>query len=200
MLGIRILCLIVLTAGASHAQIHAWRDDQGIFHFRESAVPGAKPFDVGHPVRHEPPATDRSGDHGPALRPAAGPFDGIIHETANRYGVEPELVKAVIRVESRFDPQAVSPRGARGLMQIMPFTARWYGVSDPHDPRQNIRAGVRYLRSLLDRFGDPRLALAAYNAGPTVVARYDGLPPFRETRAYVERVMRVRTTLRRTRD
>ncbi len=128
----------------------------------------------------------------PAPRKSEDGFDGIISEFATQYRVEPALVKAVIRVESGFDPAAVSRRGARGLMQLMPPTARSHGVSDVHDPRENIRGGVRHLRSLLDRFrGNQRLAVAAYNAGRSTVARYRGLPPFRETRRYVGRVLEV---------
>jgi hypothetical protein len=120
-------------------------------------------------------------------------YDHIIEELAKKYRVESALVKAVIRAESGFDPEAVSPKGARGLMQLMPRIARKHGVADPDDPRQNIRGGVRMLRSLLDRFDhDPRLALAAYNAGGPTVRRYRGLPPYRETQDYVRKVLRFR--------
>ncbi|MGH7897897.1 MAG: lytic transglycosylase domain-containing protein [Candidatus Binatia bacterium] len=120
-------------------------------------------------------------------------YDAIIHEYAERYRVDPALVKAVIHVESGFDPRAVSRRGARGLMQLMPVVLRSHGVSDAHDPRENIRAGVRELRSLLDRFRqNRRLAVAAYNAGSGSVRRFGGLPPYRETRRYVARVMKAR--------
>jgi hypothetical protein len=120
-------------------------------------------------------------------------YDDLIGELARRYQVEPALVKAVIRAESDFDPRAVSSKGARGLMQLTPKTARWHGVSNPQDPRQNIRGGVRFLRALLDRFGnDTKLALAAYNAGGGAVERFGGLPPYRETRRYVATVLRYR--------
>ena len=127
-----------------------------------------------------------------ALSDPRSRYDAIIRELAERYGVEAALVKAVIHVESGFDSQAVSRRGARGLMQLMPAVARAHGVSDAHDPRQNIRGGVKQLRALLERFHhDPRLAVAAYNAGSRAVARFRGLPPFPETRRYVQRVLRV---------
>jgi hypothetical protein len=120
-------------------------------------------------------------------------YDGIISSLAEKYGVEPALVKAVIRTESRFNCQAVSRRGARGLMQLMPPVARSHGVVDPTDPWQNIRAGVRVLRALLDRFdGDMKLALAGYNAGGDSVERHGGVPPYRETRRYVIAVMKFR--------
>lgn len=120
-------------------------------------------------------------------------YDPLIAELSEEHEVDPALVKAVIRTESSFDRKAVSRAGARGLMQLMPRVARHHGVSDPNDPRQNIRAGVRLLRDLLDRFdNDSRLALAAYNAGGEAVARFRGLPPYRETRLFVSNVLRLR--------
>jgi len=120
-------------------------------------------------------------------------YDGIISSMAEQYGVEPALVKAVIRAESSFNRHAVSRRGARGLMQLMPPVARSHGVVDPSDPWQNIRAGVRVLRALLDRFDDDmKLALAGYNAGGDSVERHGGVPPYRETRRYVIAVLKFR--------
>jgi soluble lytic murein transglycosylase len=116
-------------------------------------------------------------------------FDGLIGLTARQHEVEPALVKAVIAAESNFDPDAVSRRGAQGLMQLMPVTATGLGLEDPFEPDGNVRAGTRYLRSMLDRYGDVERAVAAYNAGPAAVDRFGGVPPYPETQAYVRRVL-----------
>lgn len=127
----------------------------------------------------------------PAAAPTS-PIDGLIGPIAERHRVAPDLVRAVIAVESGSLPTARSPKGAMGLMQLMPATARHYLVGDPYDPAENLDAGIRHLSGLLDRY-DLRLALAAYNAGEGAIRRYGGMPPYRETRNYVARVLR-RTT------
>lgn len=132
-----------------------------------------------------------------SLQPRLGPLPNmksmreIINATCAKYGMEEALIMAVVRAESNFNPRAVSSKGARGLMQLMPATARDLGVSDSFDPAENIDGGVRYLKWLLRVFNnDTKLALAAYNAGPTNVRRHKGIPPFRETKRYVKRVLR----------
>jgi hypothetical protein len=119
------------------------------------------------------------------------PYAEFIAAASQAHGVDPLLVKALIQVESGYRPKARSPRGAVGLMQIMPATAREYKVRNPFDPKANIEAGVKHLKALLDRFGSERteLALAAYNAGPGAVEKFNGIPPYRETRNYVSRIL-----------
>jgi hypothetical protein len=120
-----------------------------------------------------------------------GPWAGHIRDVATRHGVDPALVESVIRVESAWNPWAVSRKGAQGLMQLMPRTASALGVRDAFDPRQNIEGGVRHLRYLLDRYpSDLTLALAAYNAGERAVDQHGGIPPYPETQQYVQKVLR----------
>ncbi len=170
-----------------------------------AGVPAAR--DGGHPpgeavsAKTPPGAGERPS---PAFRSAAAAeretagggeadprIERAIRRAAARHGVAPELLRAVVRAESNFDPRAVSPQGAMGLMQLMPETARELGVSRPFDIQQNVDGGARYLKRMLERYGgDLRLALAAYNAGPAAVERHEGEVPYAETRAYVRRVLR----------
>ena len=174
--------------GRAIADVYYTKDAGGVFHFTNSARPGAATFIVTQPASHlerlEPVEAES---------PDGDPYERIIRRLAGRFGVEPALVKAVIRAESGFDRQAVSSAGARGLMQLMPGTAKLHGCRDVYDPEQNIEAGVRHLHLLLERYGDdlPR-ALAAYNAGSEVVDRHRGIPPITETVDYVSRVLRYR--------
>jgi soluble lytic murein transglycosylase-like protein len=116
---------------------------------------------------------------------------GFIQEAARAYGVDPALVRAVVWVESRYDPYAVSPRGARGLMQLTADTAREVGVTNPFDARQNVFGGTKYLSQLIKRHdGDVALALASYNAGPATVRRFGGMPPYEETAEYLSKIRR----------
>ena len=119
----------------------------------------------------------------------SAPFEACIQSACQRYQVPEDLVRAVIRTESNFDPNTVSGAGAKGLMQLMDGTAQSMGGQNSLDPAQNINGGVRFLHQMLQRYGNVRLALAAYNAGPGAVDRYGGIPPYAETQRYVQRVL-----------
>ena len=135
--------------------------------------------------------SDRLSPPDGAVPPKPIPFHGIIVQVAGRYEVDPHLIRAIIFAESGYNPKAKSKKGARGLMQLMPSTAKALGVEDIYDPEENIDGGVRYFRSLLDRFdGDVQLALAAYNAGSRHVRNYEGIPPFKATKRYIQKVLK----------
>ena len=175
--------LALALAGASAAQaggrIYTFTDANGVVHF--SNRPSDERFRA---------VEDSALGHQRLQRvPRQWQYDGLIGLTAREQQIQPALVKAVIAAESNFDPQAVSRKGAQGLMQLMPATAEQLGIQDPLRPVQNVRGGTRYLRLMIDRYGDLERALAAYNAGPTAVDRHGGVPPYRETRDYVKRVL-----------
>ena len=159
--------------------IFTYTDADGVTHFTN----------VPRDQRYKPIRLVRYGNQPAPSVPHYERFDGLIGLTAREHQLQPALVKAVIAAESGFDPEAVSRRGAQGLMQLMPETAQALGVDDPFQPVENVRGGTRYLRLMLDRYGDVERALAAYNAGPTAVDRFGGIPPYQETRDYVRRVM-----------
>jgi soluble lytic murein transglycosylase-like protein len=145
-------------------------------------APYPEPEEVDRSVRLLP---DRDGESNPSA-----PYAEIIDRVSAREGVDAKLVRAVIEVESGYRPSARSPKGAMGLMQLMPATARQYAVTNPYDPAANIEAGIKHLKSLLARF-PPALALAAYNAGDAAVERFGGIPPYAETRNYVSRILQI---------
>ena len=135
-------------------------------------------------------SASRPGPGTGSLATRRSDYDELILAKARQLGLEPALMKAIVHIESAFDPAAISPKGASGLMQLMPDTAQRYGVTDRFNPVQSLEGGGRYMRDLLLLFNhDTRLALAAYNAGENAVTRYQGIPPFDETRDYVEKVM-----------
>jgi soluble lytic murein transglycosylase-like protein len=142
------------------------------------------------PVASAAPATPATGFQTTLDRAAASSYRHMIDAAGKRWAVDPALIRAVISHESGFDPNATSPAGAAGLMQLMPSTARGLGVTNPYDPAQSIDGGAHELHIQLERFGgDSRLALAAYNAGAGTVEKYGGVPPYPETQAYVRNVM-----------
>ena len=135
-----------------------------------------------------------SGQARTAARPdlSSSDLDHVIQRSASRHQVDPDLVRAIVRVESNYNPYAVSSRGAQGLMQLIPATARRFGVRDAFDPSANLEGGIRYLKHLMELYdGDLELVLAAYNAGENAVSRYNGVPPFRETRNYLRKISRI---------
>ena len=181
--AVLIACLILpALPAAARAQIYAWRDASGNLVLSDRPKdPSARTFAVAGSNRV------RTTRRTPGSRSAE--YDALIEEHATDHGLNVDLVRAVIQAESAFNPRARSIKGAMGLMQLMPATAAEYGVDDPFDPVQNIRGGVAYLRALLTKYsGNQELALAAYNAGPTAVEKYGTVPPYRETRNYIDRI------------
>lgn len=182
-LGFRICCvaglaLVVSLCGRdpAHADIYRYVDKNGVWHFTNIKTDSRYRLFV--------PSSRRG------LKTYMEDYSGIIRQASTQFGIDPDFIRAVIKAESGFDHQAVSSKGAQGLMQLMPGTAGDMEVTDPFDPEENIFGGTRYLSLLLKRFKDNKvLALAAYNAGPETVESYKGVPPFPETQAFVRRVM-----------
>lgn len=188
--GIALVVATFAPAWPAAAQIYTFVDDSGGLHFTNTpcvpeyvalappelcAAASTPPSPPAPPVAVAPPLTD---------------LPTAIERLATHHGVDPRLVEAVVRVESGGDPRAVSPKGAKGLMQLMPARAVAFGVTDLFDPIANLGGGIRHLRELLQRYqGDLALALAAYNAGERAVEAYGGIPPYRETQEYVRKVL-----------
>ncbi len=173
-----ILFLICLLQDRSRADIYQYIDSGGVLYFTNT------------PTSSDYVLYIREKTVGLKMGIASRNYDSIIHKAQAKYGVAVSLIKAVIHAESGFDAQAVSKKGARGLMQIMPDNYKVLSISDPFDPSQNIMGGTRYLKQLLNRYDDKLpLALAAYNAGPNAVDKYGQIPPYKETKNYVQKVM-----------
>jgi soluble lytic murein transglycosylase len=196
-----LLLFLWAANAASAGEIYSFVDDNGVMHFsnapddpRYSVSSGAQRYSTAalrkvggtEKIRHARKKT--AGCRSPVIR--SPEISRLVSEAAGKHGVDPALVKAIIEVESGGRPDARSPKGAVGLMQLMPETARNMGVRDRTDSHQNIQGGTGYFRSLLEKFnGDIVLALAAYNAGPASVEKYNGIPPYLETVRYVRKVL-----------
>jgi soluble lytic murein transglycosylase-like protein len=181
------ILLSVAATGAARADIYAYTDPAGVTHYSNVPVDPRYVRVIAEPPPAAPPAAPNT-----EWRSRAAAYADLIEEAARKAEVSPALLRAVIAVESAFDPLAVSPKGAQGLMQLRPATAKRYGVHRPFDPRDNLRGGASYIRDLLKRYGnDLELVLAAYNAGEDAVDRHGRtIPPFPETRAYVPAVLK----------
>jgi soluble lytic murein transglycosylase-like protein len=175
----------VCSAVPASAQIYSWHDANGNLVLSNRRPAGSAPLNS-----YEVPKAEGVRATRLATADRARSFDDLISLHAREQSVRPDLVRAVMQVESAFNPNARSPKGAMGLMQLMPATARQFGVKDPFNPSENVRAGVAYLRELLDRYqNNEELALAAYNAGPGAVDKHgQTVPPYRETRNYVSQI------------
>jgi soluble lytic murein transglycosylase-like protein len=176
-------CTIIITflAPGALADIYRYIDENGVMHFTNAPTSSNNEFKLFLRERGTPAPSWYHSEK----------YDDLITSASERFGVSFPLLKAIIKAESDFDARAVSKKGAKGLMQIMPQNFKLLGIKDPFDPTQNINAGARYFRQLYDRFkGKLALSLAAYNAGPTAVDRYKTIPPYEETEEYVRRVLK----------
>ena len=181
MLTIFYVVILLLSTGLTvHGDIYRYIDENGVMHFTNTPTSSIQNFKLF--LREKPKINPRY---------SSKKYDDIIANASQQYGVSFPLLKAIIKAESGFDPRAVSKKGAKGLMQIMPENFKPLGIKDPFDPSQNIHAGARYFKQMYDRFnGKIALSLAAYNAGPTAVERYNTVPPYLETEEYVEKVLK----------
>ena len=183
LIGITICYVLILMFSAGltvHADIYRYIDENGVMHFTNTPTSSTQKFKLF--LREKPKINPRY---------STKKYDDIIANASQQHDVSFSLLKAIIKAESDFDPRAVSKKGAKGLMQIMPENFKSLGIKDPFDPSQNIHAGARYFKQMYDRFkGKLSLSLAAYNAGPTAVEHYKTVPPYEETEEYVKRVLK----------
>jgi soluble lytic murein transglycosylase len=173
-----VLCVIPVYA---YSAIYGYVDDRGIYHFT-NIKPAGKQYHIVITDKNKAVAFVKNFDN--------SSYDTLILHHSNLYGIDPSLVKAVVKAESNFNPNAISPKGAQGLMQLMPDTSKLMKVENPFDPNENIKGGTKYLKYLEETFqGDLELILAAYNAGPSKVVEHKmNVPPIEETRTFIKRV------------
>lgn len=171
-----LLGSVVIQAAPALADIYRYQDENGVWHYTNIKNDARYRLYIKSPEERAAEYIEK--------------YTEIIDQASDMFDVEPSLIKAVIKAESGFNHKAVSHKGAQGLMQLMPATADLLRVNDPFDPMENIFGGTRYLRKMLDRFGHMELAVAAYNAGPEAVKSHNGIPPYQETRTFVQRVIK----------
>jgi soluble lytic murein transglycosylase-like protein len=202
---VAVAALFFIHAQPALADIYQYTDENGVIHFSNVGVDTTKKYKR----RKSDPDTEQHAVS--TIRPAApsrplrstsnisSAYGDMISTACDRHGIDPALVNALVKVESDFNPYAISKKGAMGLMQLMPRTAMDMNVRNTFNPNENIDGGVKYLRYLLDRYeGNLSLALAAYNSGETAVKKWGAIPPFRETQNYVQRIMRIYTGTKKT--
>ncbi len=185
MVALLVMSFLLFSGLESYADIYQYVSDDGMVHFTNTPMDRSGKVIIKEKNSYQKPDKNYSKSYINGER-----FQNITEEKAKQHNIDPKLVKAVIKAESNWNPNAVSPKGALGLMQLMPSTASIMGVSNPFNPEDNIDGGIRYLKYLLQKFnGNLTLALAAYNAGPNLVERIKGVPPIQETVTYVKRVI-----------
>ena len=167
---------VLFCEGPAWGDIYRYQDENGVWHYTNIKNDSRYKLYIKSPEERAIEYIEK--------------YTEIIDQASDMFDVEPSLIKAVIKAESGFNHKAVSHKGAQGLMQLMPATAELLRVNDPFDPTENIFGGTRYLRKMLDRFGHMELAVAAYNAGPEAVKSHNGIPPYQETRTFVQRVIK----------
>lgn len=185
MAGLCVLAVFSLCPPRAKADIYLYKDDEGVYHFSDQPLsPEYRLF-----IRQWRQSAVSPNHSAASCKP-------YIDEASRRYNIDSRLLEAIVKVESNFNPHAVSKKGAVGLMQIMPENFTILGIRDPYNPQENILGGARYLKEMINRYGELPLALAAYNAGPGAVDRYRTIPPFNETQNYVTEVLRYYNALK----